>query len=246
VDALNSAWNPHMTLKSFNEILEEKFVQCRDMDASLGERLQAFADEVERLGPHFTVAIDKMIDRLRAHDAGSTAPNPGDPMPPFMLPDDQGRLIRLDELLGKGPAAISFNRGYWCPYCRLNTEALARAQEEIGPNGGQIVAITPDRQKFNIELKNDARAPFPILTDMDNGYALSLDLAIWVGSELAGMMEGAGFNPGVSQGGENWMLPIPATFVVGRDGLVKARFIDPDYRKRPAIEEVLGALRAAR
>jgi peroxiredoxin len=45
------------------------------------------------------------------------------------------------------------------------------------------------------------------------------------------------------QGNESWILPIPATFVVGRDGLVQARFVDPDYRKRMAIEDLIAALR---
>jgi hypothetical protein len=40
------------------------------------------------------------------------------------------------------------------------------------------------------------------------------------------------------------MLPIPATFVVGRDGLIRARFIDPDYRKPMAIADMLAALRS--
>jgi peroxiredoxin len=40
------------------------------------------------------------------------------------------------------------------------------------------------------------------------------------------------------------MLPIPATFVVGRDGQVRARFIDPDYRRPHALAEMLVALRS--
>jgi peroxiredoxin len=47
------------------------------------------------------------------------------------------------------------------------------------------------------------------------------------------------------QGNDAWMLPIPATFVVGTDGLVKARFVDPDYRKRMDIDDMLAALRDA-
>jgi hypothetical protein len=39
------------------------------------------------------------------------------------------------------------------------------------------------------------------------------------------------------------MLPIPATFVVGRDGLIRARFIDPDYRKRMMIADMIAAMR---
>jgi peroxiredoxin len=101
----------------------------------------------------------------------------------------------------------------------------------------------PDRQKFSSELKVKGQIPFPILTDMDNGYALSLNLAIWLGAEIQKMMAGRQDLPAY-QGNSSWMLPIPATFVVSRDGTVKARFVDPDYRKRMAIEDLLAALKA--
>ena len=47
------------------------------------------------------------------------------------------------------------------------------------------------------------------------------------------------------QGNDAWVMPIPATFVIAQDGLVKARFIDPDYRKRMTIEDLLAALKSA-
>ena len=96
----------------------------------------------------------------------------------------------------------------------------------IAAEGGQIVAIMPDRQKFVADFKSQSNVPFPILTDMDNGYALSLNLTIWVGAEMQKMMEGRQDLP-TFQGNSSWMLPIPATFVVGRDGTIKARFMDP-------------------
>jgi len=78
---------------------------------------------------------------------------------------------------------------------------------------------------------------------MDNGYALSLNLAIWVGAEMQKLMADLQDLPAY-QGNSSWMLPIPATFVVGQDGRVKARFVDPDYRKRMAIEDPLAAIRS--
>jgi hypothetical protein len=84
--------------------------------------------------------------------------------------------------------------------------------------------------------------PFPILTDIDNGYALSLNLAIWIGAEMQRMMAGRQDLPSF-QGNDSWTLPIPATFVVGTNSIIKARFVDPDYRKRMAIEELLAAMR---
>ena len=162
-------------------------------------------------------------------------------MPPFVLPDHTSQMVSLEELLDRGPAAVTFHRGHWCPYCRININALAQAHKEVVADGGQIVAIMPDRQKFVAELKTQSNVPFPILTDMDNGYALSLNLAIWVGQEVQKMMEGFRDLP-TFQGNSSWMLPIPATFVVGRDGLIRARFIDPDYRKRMMIVDMIAAL----
>jgi len=234
-----------MTEKSLSEALHEAYIEARDMDASLAERLQAFADSVRRLGPHFQETVDKLVARLKEQGVGENAPKPGEPMPLFALPDESGRLVSLDTLLEKGPVAITFHRGYWCPYCRINTRALAQAQGEIAAEGGQVAAIMPDRQHFTTELKTETEAPFPILTDIDNGYAMSLNLAFWVGAEMQEMMTGAGWDVSRSQGSNTWLLPIPATFVVGTDGEVKSRFIDPDYRKRVAVEDLISALKSA-
>jgi peroxiredoxin len=234
-----------MTAKSLSDALHEAYLQARDMDASLGQRLQAFADAVRHLRPHFQDAVDKLVARLKEQGVGETAPMPGEPMPPFVLPDETGHLVSLDKLLDKGPVAITFHRGYWCPYCRINTRALAQAQDKIIAEGGQIAAIMPDQQHFTAELKAESDAPFPILTDIDNGYAMSLNLAFWVGAEMQELMTGAGWDVSRSQGSNTWLLPVPATFVVGTEGEIKARFVDPDYRKRVAVEDLIAALKKA-
>ncbi len=234
-----------MTARPLAELLNEAFVQCRDMDASLAERLQAFADAVKRFGPNFQVAVDQLVTRLKKFEVGENAPKPGEQMPPFVLPDESGQLVSLDEVLEKGPVAVTFHRGHWCPYCRINTRALAEAHDQIIAEGGQIAAIMPDREHFTAELKAEAYAPFPILTDFDNGYALSLNLAFWVGAEMQEMMCRAGWDVSRSQGSDTWLLPVPATFVVDPKGVVTARFVDPDYRKRMAIEDLLAALKSA-
>ena len=164
-------------------------------------------------------------------------------MPTFVLPDETGQLVTLEKLLESGPVAVTFHRGHWCPYCRLNVRAVIQAQDRIEAMGAQIVAIMPETQEYTEQFKADSAAPFPVLTDLDNGYALSLNLAIWLGTEIQGLLsyqDMARFH-----GNEGWMLPIPAVFVVGRDGVVKARFVDPDFRKRMEIDDLLEALESA-
>jgi peroxiredoxin len=233
-----------MTTPAFASV-EEAFLYCRDMDASLAERLDAFSLATRYLIPGYQEAVDRMVNRLKAYDAGQAAPKPGEPMPPFAMPNEQGHMVTLDDLLSEGSLAMTFHRGHWCPYCRINTKAFAEAQERIASGGVHLAAIMPERQGFAARFKTEGQVRYPVLTDIDNGYALSLNLAIWVGDEMQKILQHGDRQLPEYQGNEAWMLPIPATFVVAQDGIITARFIDPDYRKRMAIEDLLSALRSA-
>jgi peroxiredoxin len=226
--------------------LTEAFLYCRDMDASLNERLEAFSAATRYLIPGYQEAVDRMVERLKAHDVGQSAPKPGEPMPPFAMPDETGHLVTLEDLLEDGPLAMTFHRGHWCPYCRINTRALAKAQTKIVSDGGRLAAIMPERQQFAATFKAEGEAHFPVLTDIDNGYALSLNLAVWVGEEMQRILTAGGRKVPDYQGNQAWVMPIPATFVIARNGVITARFIDPDYRKRMAVEDLLAALKNAR
>jgi peroxiredoxin len=228
------------------EILEQTTERCRNLDAPLAGRLQAFADEVRALSTEFADTVDRMVARLKAAGAGENAPQPGEPMPEFMLPDQNGRLVTLAELLERGPLVIAFHRGHWCPYCRITADALTRIHEAVREQGAELVVITPEIERFNKELQSAVGAQYPILSDVDNGYALMLNLAFYVGDEKKKLMQFAGWDIPPYNANDNWTLPIPATFVVGADGIVKARHIDPDYRKRMDVEAILAAVSAAR
>ena len=234
---------PSMTAQSFAQLLEASAQRCRGMDGPLSVRLQAFADDVRTLNPSFADIVDRMVSRLKLSGAGQSAPAPGEPMPPFLLPDQDGRLTNLEDLLSPGRLSFHSIAGIGVPIA-VSTPTLSPSIEpEVAARGGQIVAITPELQEFAAELKSDAKASFPILTDVNNGYALALNLAIWINDEKRGAMTDAGWDISPYQGSKCWILPIPATFVVGGDGRVKARFVDPDYRKRMGIDDILTALK---
>jgi peroxiredoxin len=230
--------------ESIAQRLEAATEEARRLDAPLSVRLQAVADKVRELSPAFADIVDRMVARLEKNGVGLAAPGPGEPMPEFLLPDETGRLVSLSSLLEKGPVVISFNRGHWCPYCQLNVDALARAEQEILALGAQIVAISPETSEWGAQLKSYARAPFHVLSDLDGAYALELSLLFWVGEEKQRAMLSGGFDVTVYQANDTWMLPIPATFVVGSDGVILARYVDPDYRRRMEVDDLLEALRA--
>lgn len=223
----------------------EALQRCLSMDGPLNAQLAAFAEAVADYSPDFAAAVETLVARLKKFDVGAAAPGPGDPMPPFALPDEHGHFVDLAGLLAQGPAVVIFHRGHWCPYCRINSVALARAQGRIREAGGRMVAIMPDLPPFSERFKATAGADFPVLTDIDNGYAMSMNLVFWVNQEMQQFIHGAGIEVPRYQGNDGWLLPIPATFVVGQDGCIAARHVDPDYRKRLEIEELVAAVARA-
>src|SRR6516162_7806602 len=106
----------------------EAFRIARDSDAPINQRLETYAATLRALNPAASAITDRMVDRLKRAGAGLNAPLIGDPMPPFLLPDDSAHLVSLEELLHNGPAAVALHRGHWCPYCRINAHALAHIE----------------------------------------------------------------------------------------------------------------------
>jgi peroxiredoxin len=231
-----------LTEQSLAEVLEQCTQHCKDMEAPLADRLSYFAGEVKRLAPEFNDIVERMVARLTAAGAGEGAPSVGDEMPDFVLPDEAGHLVSLGSLLESGSVVVAFHRGHWCPYCRINADALAKVSTEVEATGGRMVVITPEIAKFNAQLKRESGAKFPILTDLDCGYALELKLAIKINDEKRTAMTSSGWDISPFQDNSNWILPIPATFVIGSNGIILARFVDPDYRRRMDIDQLVAAL----
>ena len=212
-------------------------------DISLAENLSAFERYLENERPVTALAYRKLIDRLSRANAGNAAPGVGEHLPAFRLPDECGKLLGSDQLLTDGPLVISLNRGHWCGFCVRELAALQSINSEVRLLGGRIVAITPERQRFAGQLKAQSGLEFPVLSDVDNGYALSIGLAIWCGEEIKAIYAGIGFDLALYQGNPGGLLPIPATFVVAADGRISGRYVDVDFRRRMAPDDILTVLR---
>ena len=95
-----------------SEPLDDAFKRVRDLDVSLQEQLRTFAQTVRQERPEFAAAVDRLVNRLRQYGAGESAPQIGESMPPFVLPDETGQMVSLEELLNRGPVAgVACRRG---------------------------------------------------------------------------------------------------------------------------------------
>ena len=206
---------------------------------SLGERLAEIASEARQRDPEGSAVVDRFVSRLTQARSGDDAPQIGERLPPFMMPDHEGKLISSEQLLTRGPLVLVFHRGHWCPYCRMTIATLAEAQHRIGP--AKIVAISAETQRFTRRIRSETGANFTFLSDIDADYASAIGLAITVDPALIALYERAGKRIPDFQGSKGWVLPIPAVFVLDRHGMIHARHIDPDYRRRMEVEELLRA-----
>ena len=220
----------------------EALAEARAMEGPLSAKLAHYAVQMRALAGPVAVAYDRLVARVTAGEVGIYAPTVGQQLASFLLPSDDGHLIHSADLLARAPTIISFNRGHWCPFCRLEVGALAGAAADVDRLGGQILSITPEPAALNKRLRADTGAPFTFLSDLDNAYALELGLVMRVDDQLRDLFVARGLDLAKFHANDHRLLPVPATFVVGRDGIIHGRFIDPDFRRRAAIDDILAAL----
>ena len=213
---------------------------------SLANKLSAYREKSRSLRPDFAKAYDDLVNRLTALDRGEVGPKAGEPMPPFTLPDETGRMVSLTSMLQSGPVVISINRGHWCPYCKMELRALAAIHDRIRRLGAQIVSIMPDTASFTGDYVSQNDLPFPVLSDVDLGYSLSLGLIFWVGADIRRLYQETGVELEKYHGNQGHFLPMAAKFIVGSDGLVKARQVNIEFRARMEPEAIIAALEALR
>jgi peroxiredoxin len=167
----------------------------------------------------------------------------GDTFPDFNLPNAEGKLVSLADLLDQGPAIISFFRGEWCPWCRLMLTALAASLPEIEAVGASLLALTPETAGYPLKMKELSNARFEVLSDVDCGVGLAAGIIFRVPKPYRARIEAAGINFAQRHGNDAWFLPAPASFIVDRDGRIAWRFLDADFTHRAEPADIIHAVR---
>jgi len=185
---------------------------------------------------------DKLNQGLIEAGAADGALKVGERLPDFMLASAEGRFVRSEELLARGPMVLSFYRGKWCPYCSAELEALNSVAGEIAAGGATLVTVTPEAGGEALRAKFERNFRFEILCDLDNGLALECGLVFRLPDEVQKAYLDSGLDLPKLYGNDSWFLPIPATYVVDRNGVVADAYVNPDYRYRLDPETILASI----
>jgi peroxiredoxin len=215
---------------------------------SLQDRLDAFKADFENGKLPFKPtaqqleAMHRATAELITSGQAGRALKAGDKAPDFVLNDPDGKPVSSRDLLAKGPLVVSFYRGVWCPYCNLELQALQAALPAIEERGANVIAISPQTAPNSRRSQRDNKLGFPILSDVKAQVANAFGIRFALPDYLVEVYKGFKNDLPLINDDPSWVLPMPARYVIGTDGVIAYAEIDPDYTQRPDPSELLPVL----
>jgi peroxiredoxin len=202
------------------------------LQAQLDARRRSFEASAP---PGIVAALQGSVAELAQTGLVRQAVKAGEKAPLFRLRSNTGDFVALSEALDRGPVVVSFFRGGWCPFCRLELQALVEAHSEIERLGATLIGLTPLPDA-------DSRLSPLILTDPGCRIAARYRIALTVARQYRPAYLALGYPERSEKGPPRWVLPLPATYIIDRDGIVALSYVDADYTTRLEPTEIVVAL----
>ncbi|CAL9494773.1 peroxiredoxin-like family protein [Streptomyces sp. enrichment culture] len=213
---------------------------------TLNAELRAFYEaRRQQIPPEVRSVMQRAGRELADSGQAERALTAGDNAPRFSLPSATGRILSLDDLLADGPVVLTFYRGAWCPYCNIALRSLQQHHDAITARGARLVAVSPQIPDESLSLTEKHGLAFDVLSDIGSDTAKQYGLAFDLPDDLAAVYDKLGFDLQRVNDGHPRTLPLPATYVIDRDGVIRWAFVDTDYTTRAEPADILSALDAS-
>lgn len=209
------------------------------LTAQLAEYQEGFKN---RVTPDVVTMMEKATADLRASSIEAQALKVGATLPDLQLPDAKGQSVSLKTLNANGPLVIVFYRGGWCPYCNFELREWQRLLPELQKKGAQLVAISPQTPDHSLSTAEKNELAFTVLSDSELAATKAFGLGFELPPELVVLYTKFGSDLPTINGNGEWALPLPATYLIDRNGLVQFAFVDADYRKRAEPSDILAMI----
>ncbi|RNB87240.1 AhpC/TSA family protein [Brevibacillus fluminis] len=167
----------------------------------------------------------------------------GDMAPNFTLANPLGEQVNLHDELEKGPVVLSFYRGSWCPFCNIQLRAYQQLLPDIEKLGGQLIAVSLQSPDNSLSHKEKEELTFQVLSDLNGHVAESYRILY----ELPDYLQDAFTNFGLDLTAVNktnrWILPVTATFIIDKEGIIRCAHVTPDFMNRMEPQEIIDQLK---
>jgi len=202
--------------------------------------------EKSKKAPKFSKA-DRQLMKDSMEAVKKKYPSPGlkagDQAPGFTLLNANAKQVNLAEQLKNGPVILVFYRGAWCPFCNLHLHALQKSLPAFKKYNASVIAITPQQPDQSLKQVKKDKYPFEILSDLDDAVMKQYGLYYELSPELVKLYKSKGLDVEAFNGKGRTALPVPGTFVIGMNGVIKAVHAQHDYKERMEPADILKVLK---
>jgi len=195
------------------------------------------------LAPASLIAAGERTD-IHAEAAEAQPPLPGMRAPAFEVRDARGTPVAFDPGHMQKPLVLTFFRGGWCPYCNMHLAELRKAEAELDQMGFDIWFISVDRPELLYESLEQADIGYQVLSDAGLDATRAFGLAFRVPDELVQKYLTFDIDLEAASGQTHHVLPVPSTFIIGSDGIIRFQYTHIDYKVRLHPNVLLAAARA--
>lgn len=169
--------------------------------------------------------------------------NIGDLAPPINGIDQFDKVINSDDILKEQKVLLVFYRGNWCPYCKKHLASLQENLEDLKKKGLYVIVITPEKVEKIIETTKDMNATFSILHDANDKIMKDYKVAFEVNKNNVTSYFGVTQKKiRIYNDENNNTLPVPATYLINKDGKISYVHYNPDYHERSDFREIIEML----
>jgi len=211
---------------------------------TLRDQIEKFKKEMSgQIPADVQQTMQQAAEELEQSGVSDHSLKAGDAAPDFTLPDVHGESVNLVDELEHTPVVLSFYRGGWCPYCNLELQALQQALPEIQSLGAQLVAVSPELPDNSLTTTEKHTLAFTLLSDQGNRVAKDFGIVFTLPETLRPIYTQFGIDLPAWNGDDSFELPMPATYVIGRNGIILDGFVSTDYTQRMEPAKILDILR---
>jgi peroxiredoxin len=160
--------------------------------------------------------------------------------PDFRANDQNGVEVRLKNIIKDSLVVLVFYRGQWCPYCSKHLKKLEDSLLQIREKGARLIAISPEKPANIDKTVKKTSASYSILYDKDMKIMKAFDVAFEVDEKTVSRYKNANIDLLEANGQKDKAyLPVPALYIINKEGTIRYRFFEPDYKKRVSVLEIL-------
>lgn len=164
--------------------------------------------------------------------------------PDFKATDQYKNEIRLKDVLKDSLVVLVFYRGQWCPFCNRQLKKLEDSLSLINGKGARLIAVSPEKPEYISKTIEKTGASYPLLYDKDMKIMKAYAVSFEVDEKTVSRYKNADIDLAEANGQkEKVYLPIPAVYIISKEGTILYRFFDSDYKKRPSVKEIINNLK---